>query len=85
MYAVHEIPQKKHFALIAWYKMLYTECFTFQDKATWRLADLAEATGMPPETLRKRMVLPYRSTSLKRTRTPLGPYRRPMPRVLGGS
>ena len=30
-----------------------------QDKATWRLADLAEATGMPPETLRKRMVWPY--------------------------
>ena len=27
----------------------------------------------------------YRGTSLERKRTPLGPYRRPMPRVLGGS
>ena len=29
--------------------------------------------------------LRYRGTSLIRKRTPLGPYRRPMPRVLGGS
>ena len=27
----------------------------------------------------------YRGTSLIRKRTPLGPYRRPTPRVLGGS
>jgi len=27
----------------------------------------------------------YRGTSLTRKRTPLGPYRRPEPRVLGGS
>ena len=27
----------------------------------------------------------YRGTSLMRKRTPLGPYRRPMPGVLGGS
>ena len=27
----------------------------------------------------------YRGTSLIRKSTPLGPYRRPMPRVLGGS
>ena len=27
----------------------------------------------------------YRGTSLIRKCTPLGPYRRPMPRVLGGS
>jgi len=27
----------------------------------------------------------YRGTSLTKKRTPLGPYRRPMPRVLGGS
>ena len=27
----------------------------------------------------------YRGTSLTRKRTPLGPYRRPMPRVRGGS
>ena len=27
----------------------------------------------------------YRGTSLIRKRTPLGPYRRPMPKVLGGS
>ena len=27
----------------------------------------------------------YRGTSLTRKCTPLGPYRRPMPRVLGGS
>ena len=30
-------------------------------------------------------VLRYRGTSHIRKRTPLGPYRRPMPRVLGGS
>ena len=30
-------------------------------------------------------VLTYRGSSLTRKRTPLGPYRRPMPRVLGGS
>ena len=29
-------------------------------------------------------VLQYRGTSFVRTRTPLGPYRRPTPRVLGG-
>ena len=28
---------------------------------------------------------PYRGTSLTRKGTTLGPYRRPMPRVLGGS
>jgi hypothetical protein len=28
--------------------------------------------------------LPYRLISLIRKRTPLGPYRRPMPRVIGG-
>ena len=28
---------------------------------------------------------PHRGTSLERKRTPLGPYRRPMARVLGGS
>ena len=28
---------------------------------------------------------PYRGTSIIRKCTPLGPYRRPMPRVLGGS
>ena len=27
----------------------------------------------------------YRGTSLTRKRNPLGPYRRPVPRVLGGS
>ena len=27
----------------------------------------------------------YRGTSLIRKRYPIGPYRRPMPRVLGGS
>jgi len=27
---------------------------------------------------------PHRGTSLKRERSPLGPYRRPVPRVLGG-
>ena len=27
----------------------------------------------------------YRGTSLRRKRFPLGPYSRPMPRVLGGS
>ena len=34
----------------------------------------------PPETSP-----PFRVTSLNRNRTTLGPYRRPMPRVLGGS
>ena len=29
-------------------------------------------------------LLPYRGTPLIRKPTPLGPYRRPMPRVLGG-
>ena len=28
---------------------------------------------------------PYRGSSLTRKRTSLGPYRRPMPRALGGS
>ena len=31
------------------------------------------------------MHLPYRGTSLVRKRNPLGPYRGPLPRVLGGS
>ena len=35
-------------------------------------------------TLLKYLRLPYRGTSLTRKCTPLGPYRRPMPRVLGG-
>ena len=30
-------------------------------------------------------ILQYRGTSLTRKCTPLGPYRRPRPRVLGGS
>ena len=32
-----------------------------------------------------RYAVAYRGTSLTKKRTPLGPYRRPMPRVLGGS
>ena len=32
-----------------------------------------------------RELIIYRGTSLIRKRTPLGPYLRPMPRVLGGS
>ena len=32
-----------------------------------------------------RAIFTYRGTSLVRKRTPLGPYSRPMPRVLGGS
>ena len=35
--------------------------------------------------LRRFRHLRYRGTSLARTRNPLGPYRRPMPRVLEGS
>ena len=39
-----------------------------------------------PEIVRFHAPLSYRGgTSLVRKRTPLGPYRRPMPRVLGGS
>jgi len=34
---------------------------------------------------RERGAFHYRGTSLTRKRTPLGPSRRPMPRVLGGS
>ena len=30
-------------------------------------------------------VIPYRTTLLIRERNPLGPYRRPMPGVIGGS
>ena len=33
----------------------------------------------------KKSAVPYRGTSLIKKRTPLGPYRRPMPRVPGGS
>ena len=36
---------------------------------------------LPPSV----MTFSYRGTSLTRKRTPLGLYRRPMPRVLGGS
>ena len=39
-----------------------------------------------PSAMRKVSLLqPYRGASLTRKRTPLGPYRRPMPRVLGES
>ena len=37
-----------------------------------------------PPALKLRFPRPYRDTSLIRKRTPLGPCRRPMPRVLGG-
>ena len=42
----------------------------------------AEVTG--PHVALAQLV-PCRGTSLVRKSTPLGPYRRPMPRVLGGS
>ena len=38
-----------------------------------------------PLSGQERAQLAYRGTSLTRKRSPLGPYRRPMPRVLGGS
>ena len=41
--------------------------------------------GTSVRSVRFFKVTPYRDTSLIRKRTPLGPYRRPMPRVLGGS
>ena len=37
------------------------------------------------EACRGHSKLRYRGTSLERKRNPLGPYRRPMPRVLGVS
>ena len=40
------------------------------------------AIAHPPSSREK---VTYRGTSLTRKRTPLGPHRRPMPRVLGGS
>ncbi|KAJ1471321.1 hypothetical protein T484DRAFT_1844562, partial [Baffinella frigidus] len=43
-----------------------------QDKATWRLADLAEATGMPPDTLRKRMVFWTANSVCSETPPPAG-------------
>ena len=42
----------------------------------------SEGTAPPPIRTTEQV---YRGTSLTRKRTPLGPYRRPMPRVLGGS
>jgi len=41
--------------------------------------------GGPSSVLAFCVGLRYRGTTLNRKRTPLGPYRRPMPRVLGGS
>ena len=39
-------------------------------------------SSLHPQTLHSNL---YRGTSLMRKRTPLGPYRTPMTRVLGGS
>ena len=39
----------------------------------------------PARTVRPLNLKPYRGTSLTKKRTPLGPYGRPMPRVLVGS
>ena len=54
------------------YKHIYIE----RKNTSEGLFQLAEDVAWP-ET--------YRGTSLTRKRTPLGPYRRPVPRVLGGS
>ena len=43
---------------------------------------LAHMKPRPPESYSRTI---YRGTSLERKRNPLGPYRRPMPRVLGES
>jgi hypothetical protein len=43
---------------------------------------LAHAKPRPPDPYSRTI---YRVISLKRKRNPLGPYRRPMSRVLGGS
>ena len=39
----------------------------------------------PPFCVPTELLRAYMGTSLTRKRTPLGPYRRPVPRVLGGS
>jgi hypothetical protein len=44
--------------------------------------DSADVDSVPASN---RIPFPYRGTSPKRKRTPLEPYRRHMPRVLGGS
>ena len=49
-----------------------------------RLRDFP-ARPPPSSSIEKFQVLGYRGTSLIRKRTLLGPYRRPMPRVLGES
>ena len=42
------------------------------------------AQGAPENPGARTLFSPYRGTSLMRQRTSLGPYRRPMPRVMGG-
>jgi hypothetical protein len=46
---------------------------------------LLSSSESGPRCLNRHTPLPYRGTSLTSKRTPLGPDRRPMPRVLGGS
>ena len=55
-------------------------------KGSWPSPNHAVPSGVPGSTLdRLSFVLEhYRGTSLTRKRTPLEPYRRPIPRVLGG-
>jgi hypothetical protein len=50
-------------------------------------AHMLQACGLGSSQRRRRFAESgrYRGTSLVRKRTPLGPYRRSIPRVLGGS
>ena len=50
-----------------------------------RLFIFSVERGEPLSTLHALQRLTYRGTPLTRKRKPLGTYRRPMPRVLGGS
>ena len=50
--------------------------------SSFAVPHLSYQTGVPRNLTAKR---PYRGTSLARRRTPLGPYRRPMPRVVEAS
>ena len=60
-------------ALLIWVQMHFCVCQQYVNSLNQALVDSLDSSGVA-----------YRGTSLTRKRTPLGPYRKSMPRVLGG-
>jgi len=76
------IPLSSEYGTYKTVKAIFWPCLVGKSPENSGVAPSSLGRGLSPPPPAERIDM---GTSLERKRTPLGPYRRPMPRVLGGS